>query len=80
MQREKSLQDYFLLKLIKYSKLHKRGEKRSVRDERNGSSASVFEVANANGLNDLKGGEVNSSAAVCRKMFILLLDSPPSLL
>lgn len=42
VQRVKSLQDYFLLKLIKYSKLHKRGEKGSVRDERNGSSASVL--------------------------------------
>lgn len=72
----KSLPDYFLLKLIKCSKLHERGEKGSVRDEREGLSASVFEVANANGLNELMGGKMNSSATICRKMYILLLDRP----
>lgn len=45
-----------------------------MRDEREGLSASVFEVAN--GLNELMGGKMNSSAAICRKMYILLLDRP----
>lgn len=37
-----------------------------VRDERKDSSASVFEVANANGLNDLTaGGSEFLSAAIC---------------
>lgn len=37
------------------------------RDERKGSSASVFEVANANGPNDLTKGKCEFlSAAICR--------------
>lgn len=44
--------------MIKYSKLHKSREKgEGARDERKSSSASVFEVANANGPNDLTRGK-----------------------
>lgn len=38
-----------------------------MKDERKGSSASVFEVANANGPNDLTRGKCEFlSAAICR--------------
>ena len=38
-----------------------------MQDERKGSSASVFEVANANGPNDLTRGKCEFlSAAICR--------------
>lgn len=62
------LRDYSVLKVIKCSKLHKcGGEGEGVRDERKGSSASVFEVANANGPNDLTRGKCEFlSAAICR--------------
>lgn len=64
-----SLHDYSLLKVIKYSKLHKSGEKgEGARDERKSSSASVFEVANANGPNDLTRGKCEFlSPAICRQ-------------
>ncbi len=62
-----SLHDYSL-KVIKYCKLHKSGEDgEGAGDERKGSSASVFEVANANGPNDLTRGKCEFlSAAICR--------------
>lgn len=52
-----SLHDQSPLKAIKHCKLDKSEEKGGgARDEREDSSASVFEVANANGLNDLTAG------------------------
>lgn len=73
-----SLHDQSPLKAIKHCKLDKSEEKGGgARDERKDSSASVFEVANANGLNDLTaGGEVNSSLQLFadreRKVLFLL--------
>lgn len=63
------LHDYSLLKVIKYNKLLKSGMKgEGARDERKGSSASVFEVANANGPNDLTRGKCEFlSPAICRQ-------------
>ena len=70
-----SLHDYFLLKVIKYSELHKSGGK-GRKQEMRGKAHLHLQVANANGPNDLTARICGFlSAAICRqKKYICLLD------